>query len=510
VYLYRYAGVNGPAGIYRVGSTGGATTLIRSGLKLVRLSGNGLRIVASDTELLAIDNTGGSQRQLTTTTLTGASADELTLSSDGNTFRFSSTIDPAGTNPTHAYEQFSLDIPSGQVTQMTDASVPVIGQPVFADGGDIFFVSSSDLAGQNPCGGWQVFRLSPGGVYTQLTVCGDPEPYRRDYLAIRPDGQVAVFTAEVNFDFETIAIHGDGTGRTQVSPSEPREALGLGVSVAGSGPLTWVAFDTLPTGTPPTSGGLFRARADGTGLQHLADGEVYQPSISADGNVVAWISYHNYGQNTDGSLEAFVVDPATGTIHQLTDYVGEFSGSSPLVSQNGQWVFAGEGRYDTSTFTLDPSVVTPHSPRSYFAFLPNATGRRWIISEYEPLDNDPGTSRFFLADMDAVPAFSVSKASPTELSWDPSPTSLRYDVIRGSISNLSNAGSMVDLGAVSCLEDDSSDSHTRGYGDPATPAPGEAFFFLYRGSVGANAAAGSYGQGTGGRDRLPGSGGCNP
>ena len=51
--------------------------------------------------------------------------------------------------------------------------------------------------------------------------------------------------------------------------------------------------------------------------------------------------------------------------------------------------------------------------------------------------------------------------------------------------------------------------HAR-YGDPADPAPGQAFFFLYRGSVGASAAAGSYGQGTGGKERLAGSGACNP
>jgi hypothetical protein len=63
---------------------------------------------------------------------------------------------------------------------------------------------------------------------------------------------------------------------------------------------------------------------------------------------------------------------------------------------------------------------------------------------------------------------------------------------------------------VSCLEDDSPDEHTKGHGDPADPAPGQAFFYLYRGSVGFDAAAGSYGQGTGGKERVTGAGGCNP
>jgi len=96
------------------------------------------------------------------------------------------------------------------------------------------------------------------------------------------------------------------------------------------------------------------------------------------------------------------------------------------------------------------------------------------------------------------------------LSWDESPFSLRYDVVRGSIANLSIAGSTVNLGPVSCLEDDSPDNHTKGHGDPTNPAPGQAFFYLYRGSVGFDAAAGSYGQGTGGKERVAGAGQCNP
>jgi hypothetical protein len=308
-----------------------------------------------------------------------------------------------------------------------------------------------------------------------------------------------VFTAPVGFDYQVFAVSGDGSGRTQLSPSEPRHVLALGVSVGGTGPDTWVVYSDVNSTSGP--GGLFRVKADGTGLLRLTSpSEVYAPSISADGNVAAWLLG-----------DAFVMDVPTMTIHQLTNTSsGYYAGSSTRVTQNGSWVFAGEGRYDAQSYAFEPSVVIPHSPRASFDFVPNATGSRWVTWEYERLDNHPGYSTFFLSDMNAVPAFSVSKTSPTELSWDPSPTSLRYDVIRGSVANLSVAGSTVSLGPVSCLEDDSPDSHTRGYGDPSTPAPGQAFFFLYRGSVGANAVAGSYGQGTGGRERLAGSGGCNP
>jgi hypothetical protein len=87
---------------------------------------------------------------------------------------------------------------------------------------------------------------------------------------------------------------------------------------------------------------------------------------------------------------------------------------------------------------------------------------------------------------------------------------LRYDVIRGSVSALLIAGSTVALGPVVCVEDDSPDNHTRGFEDATIPPPGEAFYYLDRGSTGFDAATGSYGQGSGGRERIAGAGGCNP
>ena len=56
-----------------------------------------------------------------------------------------------------------------------------------------------------------MFRLSVGGAYTQLTACGEGEPYYRDFFEVRRDGQVAVFIAPV-FWYELFAVNGDGTG----------------------------------------------------------------------------------------------------------------------------------------------------------------------------------------------------------------------------------------------------------------------------------------------------------
>jgi hypothetical protein len=144
------------------------------------------------------------------------------------------------------------------------------------------------------------------------------------------------------------------------------------------------------------------------------------------------------------------------------------------------------------------------------SLVPNATGTVFAFTGRDIVDRSPSAMSLFRAQLDVRAKIDVGKASPTVLSWDPSPESLRYDVIRGSVSALTIAGSTVDLGAVVCLEDDSPDNHTRGFEDTAIPAPGEAFFFLYRGSIGASAVAGSYGQGSGARERVAGAGGCNP
>jgi hypothetical protein len=309
-----------------------------------------------------------------------------------------------------------------------------------------------------------------------------------DYPAVRTDGQVVTYygwDAALPPRTAVFAVNADGSGMTQLTtyPTFPN-FITNGLDAAGAGPTTWVAFVSY---VGPQEQ-VFRIQRDGTGLQQVTSGSypAGPARISADGNVIAWGSQADYtGQNPDHSDETFIFDAATQTIQQITD---PFLAPSyiPRVTQSGQWVFVGEGRHNV------------------------AIGSRWIVQATDIADSDPSFVSLFLADMDAVPAFVVGKASPTVLSWDPSPTSLRYDVIRGAIADLSIAGSTVNLGPVSCLEDDSPDNHTRGYGDASEPAPGEAFFFLYRGSVGFNAAAGSYGQGTGGKERVAGSGGCNP
>ena len=76
--------------------------------------------------------------------------------------------------------------------------------------------------------------------------------------------------------------------------------------------------------------------------------------------------------------------------------------------------------------------------------------------------------------------------------------------------DLQDGGGSVDLGTVLCVEDNSGDTTTAAaYDDPVTPAVGQAFFYLFRGSMGAVAGPGSYGTGSNGDERVPSGGDCS-
>lgn len=98
-------------------------------------------------------------------------------------------------------------------------------------------------------------------------------------------------------------------------------------------------------------------------------------------------------------------------------------------------------------------------------------------------------------------------AGGTEVSWTAPGGAQNYDVIRGSLDLVGESGSGVDLGPVTCIEDDSSDTTTApNHLDTQLPADGKAFFYLLRSSTAQG--PGLYGHSTIGRLRSPSSGDC--
>jgi hypothetical protein len=98
-------------------------------------------------------------------------------------------------------------------------------------------------------------------------------------------------------------------------------------------------------------------------------------------------------------------------------------------------------------------------------------------------------------------------ARDTTCHWGPEPGDVAYDVIRGDLSELSETAALVDLGIVTCIENNSTDATTVGHADSATPLVGEGFFYLMRPAT--TNGQGGYGRSTRCRERLALAGDCS-
>jgi hypothetical protein len=79
-----------------------------------------------------------------------------------------------------------------------------------------------------------------------------------------------------------------------------------------------------------------------------------------------------------------------------------------------------------------------------------------------------------------------------------------YDIIRGDLGLVSEGASTINLGAVTCVEDNSPDLLFSETG--VTPPVGSTYFYLMRNQD--PNVKGSYGRSTAGKTRVPASGNC--
>lgn len=93
----------------------------------------------------------------------------------------------------------------------------------------------------------------------------------------------------------------------------------------------------------------------------------------------------------------------------------------------------------------------------------------------------------------------------TRLSWGAVPGASHYNLVRGSVHNLSELEEAISLGPVRCVERQSADTSTIGFEDGEVPAPGTAFF--YAGEYGPSPLS-SYGTEPAAKPRTASRGGC--
>lgn len=84
----------------------------------------------------------------------------------------------------------------------------------------------------------------------------------------------------------------------------------------------------------------------------------------------------------------------------------------------------------------------------------------------------------------------------------------RYDVIRGNLDELVDAGGTVGLGTVVCFEDDTPYGSSFSNRDSERPEAGRGFFYLVR-AYGPNIGQTTYGWSSSGSERVASAGDCS-
>ncbi len=109
------------------------------------------------------------------------------------------------------------------------------------------------------------------------------------------------------------------------------------------------------------------------------------------------------------------------------------------------------------------------------------------LAELTPIPLPLSGAAGSLNGLEFLPPLSLVAEEPVEtvIRWNSTPLAIAYDVIRGNTDELSDDGTIVRLGAVTCIEDDSLDETTGpgtelGNPDNEMPSLGQAFFYLVR------------------------------
>jgi Tol biopolymer transport system component len=475
-------------------------------------------------ELFAMSGTGTSHLQLSD----GVNGDswDPDITPDGSRIVFASDANPSG-DTGYWFPQIYRMAPDGSdVVRITSFTEGTPEEPsVTDDGGTIAFTHDGDPLGTNPYRTGQIFVVGADGTgLTQLTPYVGSSSRPSDEPHFSGDGSLIVFRSWSNILGDNLygypriyKVEPDGSNLARLSPDDTQQVAHPRVDSDG----TWAVY--------VHANAVHRKEIAGAG-EDLVAAMGDWPDISADGGLVVYSSTADpLGTNPESNEELFLWNAQTTSTVQLTTTA---SGSNlrPRFSGDGQYVYfysdsphfgedhagwAAQFRVSVGSQVVERvggliSCMNETTSLPYPISV-DATGRRAVFASYGDCAgiNLDWSEEIVAIDRLASASIRVSPGpAPTTVEWDVESGPVRYDVIRGDVASLGFDSGNVDLGAVVCVEDDSTDASTVGSEDLDTPTSGQVFFYLYRGTQGMTDGPGSYGTASSGEERMPASGGC--
>ncbi len=204
---------------------------------------------------------------------------EFEITNNGSEVVFLSREDITGNNPGNVRQIFVAQTDGSGTEQISSFALGFITDvDISGDGNLIVFQSTDDLTGDNAANANQIFAITRAGVITQLTM-GLPQPLEFD---LSDDGTRVVYASSAdpfgtNDDFsrEIFVINTDGTGHAQITDQPNGAALmdgSFNPRISDDGDrIAFVSTDDPLGGNADLNYEVFGIQADGTGLVQITD-----------------------------------------------------------------------------------------------------------------------------------------------------------------------------------------------------------------------------------------------
>ena len=234
------------------------------------------------------------------------------------------------------------------ITQITSTTAGGSGSPsISGDGNRVAFRSSANLTGGNADGNTEILLCDiASAAFTQVTntargftfgasINGDGSRVALDFSADLTGGNPD-FSAEI-FRYDAATAN-----HTQVSSSPSDFSRSPSISADGNR-IAFRSFGNLTGGNADRNAEIFlhdTATADLTQITNVTAGSSDGPSLGVDGSRIAFNSTANLtGGNADGNSEIFLYDMASAAFTQITNSNTGFNAVPSISADGGRIAF---------------------------------------------------------------------------------------------------------------------------------------------------------------------------